>query len=300
MELHMNPIHGLVLCNTGYIPNIYWLNKSKFINQKLMPYLSEKSLAVLTKKGELINKVCKDIPGNIQPTNKLMDFKPIDYGRYIAIKYFNNKHQFISINDSNKIIIDSILIRNVDIMTNLRKYINNVRTFIPILDDDLFTFHIILYCVCWVSNNDNGIAEYYQGIKEVFDLLSGIKNICIPSLVLQQQDKTNNFEKIIVRITQQEFKIYHQEWAQNFCIESETYPDCGEITALNLINLLIFNGSVFDISLLQSSRLLQLVEFYSVFKNFNYIFLIVFEILKTFTPPPCKFKSVQCIFNKYI
>jgi hypothetical protein len=274
MELYMNPIHGLVLCNIGYIPNIYWLNKSKFINQKLMPYLSEQSLADLTKKGELINKVCKDIPGNIQPTNKLMDFKPIDYGRYIAIKYFNNKHQFISINlVKNKIIIDQKLIKEEKIREKLNENIDKIRTLIPILDDDLFTFHIILYCLCWVSNNDKGIADYYQGIKEVFDLLSSIKGICIPPLVLQRQEITNNFEEIVVKNTQQEFKIYNQEWAQNFCIDKEkqTYPDCGEITALNLINLLIFNGSVFDISLLPSSSLPELVEFYRVFTNFNLI-----------------------------
>jgi hypothetical protein len=271
MEKYMNPIHGLVLCNTGYIPNIYWLNKSNFINQKLMPYLSEQSLADLTNKGELINKVCKDIPGNIQPTNKLMDFKPIDYGRYIAIKYFNNKHQFISINSvKNKIIIDQKLIKEENIRKILIYDIDKIKTLIPILDNDLFTFHIILYCLCWVANNDNGITEYYQGINEVFNLLSGI--IDIPSLVLQRQEKTNSFEEIVVKNTQQEFKIYNQEWAQNFCIKSQPkYPDCGETTALNLINLLIFNGSVFDISLLPSSSLPELVEFYRVFTNFNLI-----------------------------
>ena len=242
MELYMNPIHGLVLCNTGYIPNIYWLNKSKFINQKLMPYLSEQSLADLTKKGVLINKVCKDIPGTIQPSNVFMELKPIDYGRYIAIKYFNNKQQFFSITEMYKININSKLIRNVEKMKLLTKYIDKIKTLIPILDNDLFTFHIILYCVCWVSNNDNGIADYYKGIKEVFDLLNNIRNICIPPLVLQRQEKTNSFEEIVVNTIQQEFKIYNQEWAQNFCIESQPqkYPDCGETTALNLINLLIY------------------------------------------------------------
>ena len=273
MELYMNPIYGLVLCNTGYIPNIYWLNKNKFINLQLMPHLNQQSLTDLTKKGEFISKVCKDIPGTIQPSNVFMELKPIDYGRYIAIKYFNNKQQFFSINEMHKINMNSKLIRDINKMSLLTEYINKVRALFLILDDDLFTFHIILYCLCWVSNNDNGIADYYKGIKEVFDLLSNIKGINIPPLVLQRQEKTNSFEEIVVKTIQQEFKIYNQEWAQNFCNDKikDKYPDCGEITALNLINLLIFNDFVFNITLLPLSSLPELVEFYSVFTTFNKI-----------------------------
>ena len=93
------------------------------------------------------------------------------------IKYFNNKQQFFSINEMHKINMNSKLIRDINKMSLLTEYINKVRALFLILDDDLFTFHIILYCLCLVSNNDNGIAEYYQGIEEVFGLLSKLQKI---------------------------------------------------------------------------------------------------------------------------
>ena len=83
MEIYMNPIHGLVLYYSGSIPNIYWLNINKFIDQQVIPNFNTD----LKKKGELITKVCKKISGSIQPTNDLKRLKPIDYGRFIAIKY---------------------------------------------------------------------------------------------------------------------------------------------------------------------------------------------------------------------
>ena len=110
MEKYMNPIHGFVLCNKGTIPNNYWLYKDGFIN---------------TPMGILIKKVCRDIPGNIQPTKYLMDLEPIDFGRYIALKYINmkinmmtnimtgDKYKFIQINNT-KIVIDQKLIKNED------------------------------------------------------------------------------------------------------------------------------------------------------------------------------------------
>ena len=265
MEPYMNPIYGSILCNKGTIPNNYWLYKDGFIN---------------TPMGILIKKVCRDIPGSVQPTKYLMDLEPIDFGRYIALKYINMKtgDKLIQINKSNKIVIDQQLILDVNKIKELTGFINKIRKFIPFLDNDIFTFHIILYCLWWNANNDNGIAEYYEGVKEIFDFLNDLPSIQllgIKPLVLKDKYTPpipNSFEETVIKITQKEFKIYSQEKAQHFCTvntESSTYPDCGEITALNLINLLCFNGSIFDISRLKSSPIPQLEKFYEVFTSFN-------------------------------
>ena len=277
MEQYMNPIHGLFLCYSGYIPNIYWLN-----NDKLLTNIYKEKEMNLKKKRDFLNKVCKNIPGLIQPTYKLMQLKPIDYGRFIAIKYIN----MIS---TKKEKLQNNLIQNpkfFDIDDNtykiLKTYIDivNKETFFPINNNEIFTFHVILYCLIWVSNNDNGIAEYYQGIKDIFCLLSKFPKIVVPRLELNRKENPNSFENLVLKITQKNFKILHQEWVQNFCIDSEKklYPDCGEITALNLINLLIYNNSIFNISLLKSP-IPQLNEFYTIFKNFELILDIKFTPL---------------------
>jgi hypothetical protein len=278
MEKYMNPIHGFILCNKGTIPNNYWLYKDGLY---------------ITLMGKLIKKVCRDIPGNIQPTKELMKLKPIDFGRYIALKYINmmtnimtgDKYKFIQINKSDKIVIDQQLIKEVKNREELIGFINKIRTYIPFLDNDIFNFHIILYCLWWNANNDNGIAEYYNGIKEIFDFLNKLPSIqllCIKPLVLKDKcapQIPNSFEKTVIKITHKEFKIYSQEQAQHFCTVNtdSTYADCGEITALNLINLLIISGSIFDISRLKSSSIPELLRFYRIFTNFNLISDVKFK-----------------------
>ena len=276
MEKYMNPIHGFILCNKGTIPNNYWLYKDGLIN---------------TLMGILIKKVCKNIPGSVQPTKYLMDLEPIDFGRYIALKYINMKinmmtgNKLIQINKAKKIFIDPQLIKNEDKRNELIGFINKIRTYIPFLDNDIFTFHIILYCLWWNANNDNGIVEYYNGIKEIFDFLNKLPSIqllCIKPLVLKDKCTPpipNSFEKTVIKITHKEFKIYSQEQAQDFCNGQiiTRYPDCGEITALNLINLLCFNGVNFDIKKINKSPIPELLEFYRIFKNFNSISDVKFK-----------------------
>jgi hypothetical protein len=81
MNDYLNPIYGLIMCESGYVINNYYLAKSKLID---------------TPESQLIEKkICKEIPGSIQPTNDIMKLQPIDFGRYIAIKYINMKNKII-------------------------------------------------------------------------------------------------------------------------------------------------------------------------------------------------------------
>lgn len=87
-------------------------------------------------------------------------------------------------------------------------------------------------------------------------------------------DKTinNDFEQMILEITHKPFKIYNQEWAKHYCEgykEEDTYPDCGEVTARNLINLMCYNGSNFDTKQLEIFEPIpELMEYYRIFNNF--------------------------------
>jgi hypothetical protein len=264
MEKHMNPIYGLILCNNGFLINNYLLNKSNLINTTLSKH---------------IRLICKKIPGIIQPTDKLMGKNPIDYGRFIAIKYINklNNHKLLTFNRRD------LETYSIDKCTEelLRKYKNTINCdshhilfYFTDIHDDYIYFHIILFCLLWNTNNYNGFEEYYKGIKEIFDLLGHNTKINTPTLVLKRKEKQNSFEEIIFKITNKEFKIYNQEKAQHFCkgIIPSTYSDCGEITALNLINLICYKKKIFDIAQLSHvNPIPELIEYYKVFDNFNKI-----------------------------
>ena len=89
MSLYLNPIHGLILCENGFIKNNFFLLESGFID---------------TEESKIIKKICKKIPGDIQPTNKIMQLKPIDFGRYIALKYISKDNdKFITISKKGNI-----------------------------------------------------------------------------------------------------------------------------------------------------------------------------------------------------
>ena len=331
MQQYMNPLHGLILYFTGTLSNIYWLKKHNFLQpQFIEEAFSHKNLIFM---AELIQKVCIDNPGIIKPTQTLHKISPKEFGRFIALKYIN------MINSKNFIILEKGLKINtkiVDIKINetLRQF-----NYLLFINNDIFTFHLILFCLCWNLINDDGIQQYYEGIYEIFNLLSelqkrkqekqqaqqearhkkkaqqdkktgkgekeeeevkedegvkeGVKEVVkevevgvkeeaplnqtlleiekmnIPELKLEP--KENFFEETILDIIQQEFFLLFQRQSQNFCTLPETYPDCGEMTALNLINLFIFNGINFDISKLPVTTIPQVVDFYSKFLNFNLI-----------------------------
>lgn len=269
-EQFLNPVHGLILAESGYIINNYWLTKNGFLS---------------TDESELIMKISKNIPGSVQPTNDIMNLKPIDFGRYIAIKYINKDLKFV-IDNGSSIKFDIIgqeyklgsgIISRDDKKT-LVAYINKFNRYVKLVDyNGKNYFHIILYCLYWKTNNYSGILEYYSGINEVFCLLNRyFKQERWYRFIntSAQSISTVSFESVIIKITQKEFKIHSQEWAKNFCdtMAKSTYPDCGETTARNLINLLCFNGVNFDLGILQKlnpNPNPKLIEYYTVFNNFN-------------------------------
>jgi len=265
MEQYLNPIYGLILCSNGYITNNFYIYKHKYISDKT---------------SKVISKISKEESiGLIKPTNDIMRLKPIDFGRYIGIKYINMNYNILLINNNNNKIIYinncQKINNNNNIITQLNQYINKLRKFIPIVDhNEPIFFHLLLYCFWWVANNDEGIKEYYNGINEVFEIFKEyeLSNKCEPitidTPILSYKD--NTFESIVYNINKQPFTVLGQEWSKNFCILNDTYPDCGEVTARNLINLLCFNNVKFDIQILEKfNPIPQLIEYYTQFDNFT-------------------------------
>ena len=287
METYLNPIYGLIMCESGYIINNYYLKINNLIT---------------TEESKLIEKISKSIPGSVQPTNNIMsNIKPIDIGRYIAIKYINKDNKLFTFKDGR---YKSRTIKGED-SNKLINYITKMNKWNPIDKIDILYFHILLYCLWWVANNDEGINKYYDGIKEVLVILNPyleakeyhINNInlvsenahmgsinnskntihgIIPSNVARNESSSeepspHSFEEIVFKIVDKPFKIFNQEQSKNFCENGKkTYPDCGEVTARNLINLICFKENKFDIGILQGfGAIEELKQYYSVFSNFE-------------------------------
>ena len=122
MEKYLNPIYGYIMCENGFIKNMYHLAKSDLIDESNKYY----------NEAQIIEKICKIIPGDIQPTNVIMELKPIDFGRYIAIKYINKNHNITSRNKNKDIVIKEQMKIDKKDKTNLLKYISNFNKYIKI------------------------------------------------------------------------------------------------------------------------------------------------------------------------
>jgi hypothetical protein len=66
MEQLLNPIYGYFMYGCGFIYNLFYLNKAKLINPEDKYYET----------ATIVGKICKEIPGTIQPTNDIMKLKP--------------------------------------------------------------------------------------------------------------------------------------------------------------------------------------------------------------------------------
>ena len=273
MEPFLNPIYGLIMCENGYIKNNYYLYETNLLTDE---------------RAKKIKNMSKVIPGAIQPTNDIMqNTKPIDIGRYIALLYICSKNKnFIQINQD-KFIIMGILKKQTK--ANKAQCVNDINALSGYIDKDKIIkrnfpmnltteeidFHIILYCLWWVANNDMGIQEYYNGINEVFNICN--KYIDVPLRLIDLEYKNedpNSFEQITFNVTYKDFIIYNQEWAQHFCpnanLKNKNYPDCVEVTIRNLINLFCFNEGKSYVDKLEAfGAIPQLIEYYKVFNDFN-------------------------------
>jgi hypothetical protein len=260
MAQYINPIYGLIMYKSGFIANTLHLHNSEFIK---------------TRESAVIKKGCKISDNRVKPTNAILNLKPRDFGRYIAIKYINMENTIIDhISVKNKIVFIKEIQNNTILTGKLNECIVKLNNFVPILNNDQIYFHIILYYLWWTANNDEGIMQYYQGINDIFDLIKQCTK-CSQYEQINTIDppyKNNTFESLLVDMTKENFVIYSQEWPKNFCSTAlnPTYPDCGEVTARNLINLLCFNGDKFDINILRQLKPIpELIKYYENFSTFQ-------------------------------
>jgi hypothetical protein len=282
MEPYLNPVYGSYMCESGFITNTFYLYKA-FPSTEL-------------EYAKKIIKLSRSINDSIQPNLDFENVDPIDIGRYIALLYIcKNNINFITINSNGRDLNVNEQFNHTDKekksildshRVTLKSYIDKIKllkTTFPIKDSNDMTeidFHIILYCLWWISKNDKGIINYYKGINEVIticnEILSWGKYLVKyePIDLKYTNPNSDGFEKLVLDITKKSFHKYEMQYPQHFCSleKKQTYPDCGEITARNLINLICFEPKtgVFNIEILQKYGAIdKLIEYYTNFNTFE-------------------------------
>jgi hypothetical protein len=288
MEPYLNPVYGLYMCESGFITNSYYLY-SAFKDEKF-DYVEQVEYA------KKIKRLSRDINGSIQPNDEVSKIKPIDIGAYIALLYIcKDNKDFINISNGRLNVVKQysfskdknyLLKTYIETLNNYIKNVSLIRTTFPINNCNNMTdidFHIILYCLWWVSNNDQGIRDYYNGINEVINICNDLLSWSMDKPIdkyepidLQYTNPDSDcFEKLVLDdITKKSFHKYEMQYPQHFCLleKKPTYPDCGEITARNLINLICFKSETdaFDIEILKKFGAIdKLIEYYTVFDTFK-------------------------------
>jgi len=261
---------------------------------------------IYNKNNDIIHVIKKCIIGtndyDVRPTKFLRNIDPSKFGKYIAIKYINKSSNILKYNINRK---GTYTFDNIN-SKDKEKDKDNVKTLAEVIiafgefkfileekyNDEIY-FHILLFCFWWVSNNISGIEAYYNGIKDIFTIVNNyiIKDedkfyIKINSNDLSPNSEATNssssnseatnpsFEEIIYKLTYEPFKIYAQGTPKNFCSPANqnkgTYPDCGEVVARNLINLLCINDNKFNIDYLEKFEAIPVLkDYYKIFNNFE-------------------------------
>ncbi len=289
MEEYLNPIYGLVMCETDYIVHNYDLYVKNFIN---------------TNDSQIIKNISKRLPETVKPSDEItQNIRPIDIGRYIAILYVCKENvDFIIYGKENKITLKTINeakqnyfnkkdTKNIEIcdedILKLTKFIDKnklIKRNFKFNKIEKINFYILLYCLWWITNNKNDIKDYYDGINEVFNIVNKylgekhIEIINIPSNFISdiftleeliQKPNNDSFELCIFKIIET-FKVIDYEKSYNLCNPKFTFPDCGETTARNLINLICFHENKFNIEILKElGAINELIEYYTTFNNFS-------------------------------
>ncbi len=286
MEWHMNPLYGLIYCNTGLVSNYYNLSELKI-----------QSKSINKEESKIIKETCYRIPGTqaIKPTKKIFEkMTPKEIGIFIAAKYLNKigEKKIIKLNEKTKLYKSDYEIKPEQ-FEKIREIVIKINKFVPMFTDykknastastasttedavdsvysaepgDLFIYRMLLYYLWWIANDEKGIDDYYEGVKEIFD---------IANITMTGEGKIDyTFEEAILPIiySQNPIQIYNQEQTLHFCDskETNTYPDCGETSVRNLINILCFENGVFNIKLLEEKGAIpELLEYYSVFNDFS-------------------------------
>jgi hypothetical protein len=302
----LSPIHGFITVNTGFIYNYHTfyskdtpivdfikkcftkINHQIRLTKDLFSGVTPKDYGILlgqtfilNKYGEIIKEIKKKdekIKSNLVRIERMViKFKEENKAEY---KDYCKKKQEIEDLKKTQLELNFSSINSVKINDKIKKLNSDMKKHM----NDKYFYHVLLACLWWISNNKLGIKEYYLGINEVFSLYKTV----IPGLDLQLVVIPENWEndefttddlknkldttfelalgKLYIN-KRSELPIYEQEYSKIIGYE---FPDCGECVLRNFINLLLYDGKSFELSILDKYEAIEkLKEYYRVFYNYD-------------------------------
>ena len=311
MEQFLNPIYGLIMSRTNYIENIFMIGPIiKHINpenSKIIEYDAVNSIVTKTNneyKPSNILFLKESISSTKSTKNKYINTKSI--GRYIALLYFCK-------NSYNKLLIDNV---KKDKSSYFQETINNmvirhtytsirstsvikIQNKIPLGTENKNMFHLLLYCVWWISDSIHDIIEYYNGINETFEHINEIiQNTCdYPYPNIYQTIEYNS--SMFTEYTVEDLKFIKEEQITNFNLalakvlsttnfeeinfkplptpenDNKIFSDCVETGLRNFINILIFEDNHLNIERLSALGAIKALQRY--YKRYNNFKLLLTE-----------------------
>ncbi len=290
MKKYLNPLHGFIMDKTGFISNNYFLHKNKLID---------------TKESKLIFHICKQVTNSIEITNKIYTtIKPREFGRFITLIYCDyieklNAYKLKLTTSSTKlkktyqtthkeeykclkIKLDNLKNKFDNDETTLKSYDLSSTFKVNTSEKNKNIFHILLYCLWWILGDKQGVKDYYLGINDTLTIinkyvLETYPIIEIPETYIEDiytdEDLKQNINEIqdeilvLIKATISPFKIFSTD--RNSQFRGHSFSDCGEVSLRNFFNLLIFDGTKFDINKLFPFGINnKLIEYYRVFDTF--------------------------------
>ena len=295
MEEYLNPINGFIMDQSKFISNNYFLHKANLLK---------------TNESHLIFRMCKVTSSLEITNKIYDKITPRDFGRFITLLYCNYKdiiykHKLQLKSSSQKLEQNFSKTDNEEYKCLKLKLASLKQTFsrdekilesyylhskFEVTDDigkdikkNKIIFHILLFCLWWILNDKKGVRDYYLGINDTLSIIN--KYVSKPYSIIEIPENyikdiynhddlkinINNIDDVILVLAKSSLpriKIFDTNPSSEY--NGIKFPDCGEVTVRNFINLLIFNGINFDIDKLKQHKFHEkVIEYYECFDDFT-------------------------------
>jgi hypothetical protein len=241
---------------------------------------------VESKYESIINDISANINENVGHNIEYCknNAQQLDY----IISMLNNeiKEMEKTLNEFNNFEINDIIKRHI-ISENLIK------------EHKIEYFHIILTIAWWSFNNKEGIYEYYCGVNKIInfnknnfkmdnkhkktkeEIIEEINETTFKNDFIQTKFKTNedennlnnnNFNDILIKLYQHKMSKFTLYDFENSKFRNNSFPDCGETSLRNFINILCYDTDKNEFDMNKLSYLKpndKLKKYYKVFNTFE-------------------------------
>jgi len=321
MEQFLNPIYGLIMTQTNYIRNILTIKNIVTIKEikEIMGITGSNEIDEIENEIKLVNNIVATTNNTYRPSDVLfIKLLPSAIGKYMALLYFCT-------NEDNNALISKLIepknsstshytfftpiihAMNVTHQFSTRKSTVKINTNLPLGTTNKNMFHMLLYCLWWISNDKSKIQDYYEGINWTFSYIqsnrigslhSNYTPLTIPEFTkytyneVYSTNPTNptnpldNFTQITnfnislckIILSGGFIEIPYQQ-AKAPCNDTNNpFNDCTETAMRNFINILIFEQDNLNID-----RLRNLGDYLGKKLKANDFLLEYYETYDTFT-----------------